>query len=95
VSRIAVNRLRPQHFGVQVREGDLTTSHEVVVNLALLDDIGVVDVDQAMEALAVRETIGFLLDREPAASLEHTFSMEDVARDFPDYPAELRVRLGT
>lgn len=82
--------MEPGRFGVQVSEGDVVTSHRVEVPGQLLDDLGLDDVDQ--ERL-VRETFGFLLEREPATSIMPEFSLDVVSRFFPDYPEELRARL--
>lgn len=90
---IKILSLEPHHFGVEIREGDVTTNHDVVVNPTMLDDLGVLDLDVEAEQVAVRETVGFLLDREPATALADAFSMEDVARRFPEFPDEMRTRL--
>ncbi len=80
----------PHQFGVQITEGDTTTSHEVTVPQALLDDLGLVDVD---EERVVRESIEFLLEREPATSIMQEFSLDVISRFFPEYSEELSRRL--
>ena len=92
MSEITVTAMEPGTYGVQVTEGDTTTSHRVTVPEALLDDLGLVDVEPE---LVVRETIGFLLDREPATSILAEFSLEQVPGFFPDFYDELRSRLQT
>ncbi len=92
MSEIRVTAMEPLHFGVQVTEGDLTTSHRVRVPPSMLDDLGLSETDAAV---VVRETIGFLLDREPATSIMDEFSLDDVSRFFPDYLDELGVRLAS
>ena len=87
---VRVVPMEPEHFGVQVEEGDVTTAHRVVVPTALLDDLVMTDVDPVT---IVEETFGFLLDREPATSILEEFSIEDVPRHFPDFYDELRARL--
>lgn len=82
--------MAPNHYGVQIREGHSTTGHEVRIPPAVLDDLGLVDVDQSA---VVREAVGFLLEREPATSIMGKFSLEDVARFFPEFYDELRDRL--
>ena len=42
----------------------------------------------------VRETLAFLLEREPRSSILARFDLTDVERHFPGYPAEIRRRLG-
>ena len=87
---IAVTPLEPGHFGVQVTEGDTTTSHRVTVRDAMLDDLALTDADPEV---VVRESFNFLLEREPATSILPEFSLEDIARYFPEYYDELRSRL--
>jgi hypothetical protein len=42
----------------------------------------------------VRASFEFLLEREPAASVMRAFSLDVIPRYFPEYPAEIRRRLG-
>ncbi len=42
----------------------------------------------------VRETFAFLLEREPRSSILARFDLTVVERYFPEYPAEIRRRLG-
>ena len=42
----------------------------------------------------VRSSFEFLLEREPASSILRKFSLDIISRYFPDYPAEIRARLG-
>ena len=90
MSEITITPMEPGHDGVQVTEGDTTTSHRVAVPGALLDDLSLDGVDPG---LVVRETMGFLLDREPATSIMSEFSLDQVPGFFPDYYDELRARL--
>ncbi len=90
MSEITITPMEPGHYGVQVTEGDTTTSHRVAVPDGLLDDLGMNGVDAG---LVVRETIGFLLDREPATSILGEFSLDQVPGFFPDFYDELRARL--
>ena len=78
------------HFGVQITEGTTTTSHRVSVPAAMVDDLGLEEVDPE---LVVRESIGFLLEREPAPSILPEFALTDIARYFPEYYDELGARL--
>lgn len=90
MSEITITPMEPGHYGVQVAEGDTTTSHRVAVPDTLLDDLGLNGVDPE---LVVRETIGFLLEREPATSIMSEFSLDQVPRFFPEYYDELQARL--
>jgi hypothetical protein len=92
MTNITITALEPGAFGVEVAEGDVTTGHRVRLPGAVLDELGLTDVDP--EAV-VRETFGFLLEREPATSILTQFSLEDVARFFPEFYDELRSRLAS
>ncbi len=85
-----VTPLAPGEFGVEVTEGTATTGHKVRVPEDFLDDMLFTDADQET---IVRETIAFLLEREPATAILSEFSLTDVTRYFPEYPEELRRRM--
>lgn len=89
-AEIAISPLRGRTFRVQVREGARETTHEVTVPERLGGDLGPRDED--LERL-VRESFGFLLERETASSILARFSLDDIARYFPDYPDEIARRL--
>ena len=88
---IEITAMEPGQFGVQVTEGDTTTSHRVRVPEAMLDDLNMADVDQ--ERL-VRESFEFLLAREPATSILQEFALDRIASYFPEYFDEIRLRIG-
>jgi hypothetical protein len=90
VTEIDLTLLEADHYGIQVREGDVTTNHKVRVPEDLLVDLGLSDADK--ERL-VRESFAFLLEREPATSILSDFSLDDISRYFPEYLEELRARL--
>jgi hypothetical protein len=90
MSEIEISAVGDQEFGVQVREGDTTTSHRVTVPGDLLDELVLTGVDPEV---VVRESFAFLLEREPATSILRQFSLWDIGRYFPEYPEELRRRL--
>jgi hypothetical protein len=89
VSRLDVSPLGGGRFRVTVTDGK-TTTHQVTVPPDLLADLGVEDVTP--EAV-VRESFAFLLEREPNTSILEDFSLDVIARYFPDYPRELPRRL--
>ena len=92
MTALQITPMEPEHYGVQVEEGDTVTSHRVTVPSALLDDLDMRDVDPTV---ILEESFGFLLDREPATSILEEFSLEDVPRHFPEFYDELRARLST
>jgi hypothetical protein len=90
MSDIEVTAMGPHEYGVQVTEGDTTTSHRVTVPEELLQDWNLVDAD---EETVVRESIAFLLEREPVTSIMNEFSLSVISRYFPEYDEELPRRL--
>jgi len=88
--KIQIQPLADHEYAVDVTEGTTHTRHRVIVTPDLLDDLGLVDVD---EQRVVRESIQFLLDREPATSIYDEFPLDTVASRFPDFADELRARL--
>jgi hypothetical protein len=90
MTTMRVMPMAPGEFGVEVTEGNEVTGHKVRLPPAFLDDLLLTEVD---EELIVRETIDFLLEREPATSILAEFSLDDVSRYFPEFPQELQRRL--
>ena len=90
MSQINVSSTGPHQFGVQVTEGEVTSSHQVTVPESLLDDLGLSEAD---EERVVRESFGFLLEREPVTSIMDEFSLDVIPRFFPEYSEELSRRL--
>jgi hypothetical protein len=73
-----------------VREGGRETTHRVTVPERLGERLELRDDD--LERV-VRESFGFLLEREPATSILAQFSLSDISRYFPEYPNDLARRL--
>ena len=90
MTEIALTPMAPGEFGVEVTEGADVTGHRVRVPEAFLDDLLLGEVDPEV---VVRESFNFLLEREPATSILREFSLDDIARYFPEYPEELQRRL--
>ncbi len=84
--------LEPGAFGVRLTEGTAATDHRVTVPPGYLEELGVPEADP--EAV-VRESFAFLLEREPATSILPEFALPEIARYFPEYPAELPRRLAS
>ncbi len=91
VNGIRITPAGPHEFGVEVTEGEETTSHRVIVPQALLEGWGLEDEDSEE---VVRESFAFLLEREPATSILPEFSLAIISRYFPEYVDELPDRLG-
>ena len=90
VTTVRVVPVADNVFGVEVDDDDGVTAHRIRVPDAFLDDLLLGGVDRER---VVRETFGFLLEREPATSIMAEFSLEDVRRFFPEFPGELQRRL--
>ncbi len=80
----------PHEFGVEVTEGNETTSHKVIVPPALLEDWGLEESDSEE---VIRESFAFLMEREPASSILPEFSLAIISRYYPEYKDELPERL--
>jgi hypothetical protein len=91
MSEITVTPLEEGAFGVEIREGDTTTNHRVTVPEDMVDDLGLGDVDPEV---LVRQSVDFLLEREPASSILPEFALSDIQRYFDDYYDELARRVG-
>ena len=87
---VLITPLEPGSFRAEITEGPFPTSHRVTVPDGLLEGLGLEGVDQE---LVVRETIRFLLEREPATSILPDFSLDEVPKYFPEFYDELRLRL--
>ena len=85
-----MNALGSGQFGVQVREGDTTTSHRVTVPDDLVADLQLGSVEPSQ---LVEESFVFLLEREPGTAILRQFSLRDISRYFPEYTEELQRRL--
>ena len=94
MSDLTVRPLGPHHYAVTVTEsgGSPRTDHEVTVDDRFLDDAGLIDLDRPEEERLVRDSVGFLLEREPATSIEHTFALSDLAGRYADFLDEMGVR---
>ena len=87
---IRITPAGPHEFGVEVTEGDETTSHKVIVPPSLLDDWGLEETDSED---VIRESFAFLMEREPATSILPEFSLAIISRYYPEYKDELPERL--
>jgi len=84
---VLVARQADGTFTVKVRGPKTETSHVVSVPAGLAATLGMAAIPT--EEL-VRASFMFLLDREPASSILTRFSLDVVARYFPEYTSEVR-----
>lgn len=87
---IAVMPMGSGEFGVQVHEGEEVSNHRVDVSDAMLDEL---DVPTDDPTAVVRESFEFLLERVPPTSIPSVLSLEDLVREYREYPDEVRRRL--
>lgn len=76
---------------VQVKEGGSQTQHTVSVPRADYEKLS--DAKVAVGHL-VKASFEFLLEHEPKEAILSSFDIMTIARYFPDYPTEIRKRLG-
>ena len=77
-------------YSVEVRDAAGTTRHQVTVTAAALERFGA----GAYAEKLLEESFRFLLEREPKEAILSRFEISMIARYFPDYPEEIRRRLG-
>ena len=90
MEKIEILPMGPRQWAVTVTEGHETTNHRVTVSDQLIDDLGVVDLD---EERLVRESFEFLLEREPVTAILREFDLDAISGYFPEYAGEIRTRL--
>ncbi len=88
MARLIITALGGREFRVETRDGERTT-HHVEVPERLGNGL---QLDDDLEGI-VRTSFEFLLEREPGSSILSRFSLADISRYFPEYPAELARRL--
>jgi hypothetical protein len=91
MTEIAIRPLGEREFRVQVTEGGRRTTHRVTAPERLGGGLELSDEDLSE---VVRQSVEFLLEREPASSILSQFSLDDISRYFPEYEQELGRRLG-
>jgi hypothetical protein len=90
MNEISITPLSDGRFDVHVRGGSAATRHQVAVPRSMIDDpqLGAIEPERL-----VKESMEFLLEREPASSILSEFSLDVIPRYFREYDAELRRRL--
>jgi hypothetical protein len=88
---ISVTSIGPRRFHVHVDEGSGKARHyHVTVPENLIDELQLSEDDLDR---VVRESFVFLLEREPASSIMHEFSLDVISSYFPEYKETLLGRL--
>ena len=91
MATIIVTPQSGDEFAVEVTDPGGTSRHTVTATAAHL---AALDVDDDPERV-VEESFRFLLEREPKEAILTRFELPVIARYFPEYPAEIRSRLGS
>jgi hypothetical protein len=90
---ITITPMEPGWYGVQVVEARDTDDLKSV-RVQVPDDLFEAGLPDADPEVLIHESIAFLLDKEPATAILPEFSLAQIADYFPDYPEEIRARLG-
>jgi hypothetical protein len=88
--RIETLHMGRNDWAVGVTTDDGVTQHRVSVPPALVAELGLASGE---EERLVRESFGFLLEREPASAILREFSLEVIRTYFPEYDKEIRARI--
>ncbi len=91
MSEIDVTPLGDGAFAVEIHQGDVKTNHRVTVPDDMVDDLGLGAVDREV---LVRQSVDFLLEREPPSSILPEFALSDIQKYFDEYYEELARRVG-
>ena len=85
MTEITVEPIGAETYRVTVTEAGSSTTHEVTVSAADLNQHGAGESAEDLVAASFR----FLLDREPKESILRRFDLSVIARYFPEYPARI------
>lgn len=89
-ARVEVLPEGPGAFRLQVDDGRSRTSHRVTLSPEEQERYA----PGVPPVRLVEEAFRFLLEREPAASILANFALSTIERYFPEFPVEIRRRLG-
>ena len=78
------------HYLVEVRAGNVTTTHDVHVPSGLAEQLGC---PGAGDLDLVEASFRYLLEREPNTSILRSFSLDEIGRYFPGWSSEMAGRL--
>jgi hypothetical protein len=90
MAEISITPLEQGRFSVRLEQGGASTTHRVTVPRSMLEDP---DLGRVEPERLVRESMEFLLEREPPTSILSEFSLDVIPRYFGEYDTELRRRL--
>ena len=90
MAEIKVNCISPTAFRVEVKEGTSRTVHDVTASSSDIQHYG----GGASAERLIELSFEFLLERESKESILRSFELSVIERYFPEYPNEIRKRLG-
>ncbi len=90
MAEIRVTHTGGEEYSVEVREAGGATRHQVAVTPAELKRLGA----GADAGALLEESFRFLLEREPKEAILRRFEISVIEWYFPEYPGEIRRRLG-
>lgn len=90
MAKIEVTPAGNRLFRVEIEDDAGRSEHEVTVPDGYAEQLGAGDV--ALQDL-VRESVRFLLEREPKESILSSFALSDIPGYFPEYEDEIAGRV--
>lgn len=90
MAEIRVEPLEGDEYRVEVVEGGSSSEHVVTATTEHRERYG----GEADAKRLIEESFRFLLEREPKESILGRFALPTIERYFPEYPTEIRRRLG-
>lgn len=84
-------QLGPEEFRVLVADGDGRTEHVVRLPQHARQGLGLA---RTPPVAIVEESFRFLLERKEPGEIAAEFVLPTIAGEFPEYPEEIRMRLG-
>ncbi len=87
---ISIRKSSDEEYEVTVSGTPMTTHH---VRLPEADRVRLAGTEIPAERL-IEESFHFLLEREPNTSILSSFYLSVIGKYFPEYPTEIRKRLG-
>ena len=91
MTEIRVTKETSDVYRVLLQDDDASTEHRVTATAEHLRTYA----PGAQTESLIEESFRFLLEREPKESILRRFELPVIARYFPEYPEEIRRRLGS
>lgn len=89
-NNIEVEKIQADTFLVTIKSNTVESKHTVHIDRSNLDLLGL---ENSFMSEILVKSFEFLLDREPASAILPEFTLADVERYFPEFPAEIKRQL--